>query len=483
MPKVKAQSRISGDQEYTQFVDTVGTSDVPYSFNKQQEYLTIKNTSNVKLYVSVSGYTNQLIMPNQKWSQEVSFYSFSIHSEIGVQPFEATAINYKDKDNGSQITVTTDGTGDYTSLRSAIDSITDSSSKKVYNVMIYEGTYDIMSYYSTAEKADSGFIGLVIPDYVNLIGVGKKENTILKGELADAENFATIQRISTLNLSKNNNLENLTVTAKNHRYAIHDESSNLYKEWVRKVKNCYFEHYGNVAGAWTSVQAWGEGCSDGSYSEFIDCEFRDNSIDVPPYSTHNNVGFAKATIHIFTNCKFINNADGYAIRFGSMNSGQIEKVIMNNCTLNGTLLLSEEVAGSNIDFYVSGSGNTKAPFVINSTAGTGYYTHFSDETMVVKNTSGASIFGCKPVKHDGFGKVKAIGTTDSAAMCCGITFGTISNGTFGVIKTSGYFKTSWIGLTMAIGDKLGIVNGALAVVTSGDYIGICDITDHVRLVL
>jgi hypothetical protein len=56
------------------------------------------------------------------------------------------------------ITVKTDGTGDYTNLSTAIASITDSSKLNRYTVFIYEGTYDVYSTLTTSELAGIGIV-------------------------------------------------------------------------------------------------------------------------------------------------------------------------------------------------------------------------------------------------------------------------------------------------------------------------------------
>ncbi len=63
------------------------------------------------------------------------------------------------------ITVAKSG-GDYTSVKSALDSITDASASKRYQVLVYPGTY--------TENA------MIIPDYVGVKAAGGLENTIIE---------------------------------------------------------------------------------------------------------------------------------------------------------------------------------------------------------------------------------------------------------------------------------------------------------------
>lgn len=237
------------------------------------------------------------------------------------------------------IVVDKNGTRDFTKIIDAIDSIKDSSKYNIYNIYINDGEYDILeelggqSWLDTITSSSSGeMFGLNIPPYVNLIGVG---SVTLSCELPDSSTLAQSTKISTVNIYATNNIENLTIIAKNCRYAVHDETNNsgLNKNLRRKIKNCKLIHRGNLTGLWQSTQAYAAGTDSGGIYEFDQCVFETNSI---PFSIHNNSN-QKRNIVSLKNCDFIGDSNNYGLRFGSygVNSEQQNLVYLDNCRSNG----------------------------------------------------------------------------------------------------------------------------------------------------
>ena len=105
---------------------------------------------------------------------------------------------------------------DFSTIKEATTYISDSSKEKEYNIYIEKGTYNESS--------------ITLPDYVNLIGLSnEKESVWVKGELPDNALDTEITPNSTINISMNNKFKNITVSAKNLRYSVHDESNNKQK--------------------------------------------------------------------------------------------------------------------------------------------------------------------------------------------------------------------------------------------------------------
>ena len=109
------------------------------------------------------------------------------------------------------VTVKKNGGGDFTTLRGAIDSITDASKDNPYRIEIYPGTYNVMDDYTqaeieTANVADyhDGFPGPMISNGVSLVGIGNRDEIIINGTLDSTTYNSTIRgNISTLNISGN----------------------------------------------------------------------------------------------------------------------------------------------------------------------------------------------------------------------------------------------------------------------------------------
>lgn len=91
MPIVTALPRgQSNGQVITEFIDSVGTTSVTYTYPKTQELLVIRNTGTKSITVTVNS-TSQTIQPENKWEIELDFVAFAIVSTNGVQSFEAWA--------------------------------------------------------------------------------------------------------------------------------------------------------------------------------------------------------------------------------------------------------------------------------------------------------------------------------------------------------------------------------------------------------
>jgi hypothetical protein len=380
------------------------------------------------------------------------------------------------------ITVKQDGTGDFTSLRSALESISDATINKKYEVQIYEGTYDVFSYYTSAEINATSFIGLIKPDYVDIIGIGDKKKIILKGELPsenDVYSADTKGRVSTLCWYGNGKLENLTITGKNQRYAVHDDYN--YPNSVKKIINCDFIRFLGNGINYGGEQAWGEGSWSGMDYVFEDCNFS-TEWNYFAYTTHNNFSFTNPTHHKFINCKFITTL-GDAVRFESLGSGQHDTVQMIGCKMNGDILLSPNVGnttGGN-DYTLSGYGNDIVPVKFTNTDGVQYVYDFIGETKEVCNAE-ISLTKGTPVRYgSSLVNIRPLGTAD-AVFYIGIALQDIPASGKGIIKTNGYLAIADTNLTgLVLGDKIGLVNGVLAKVTTGDYIGVVTINNYIKL--
>jgi len=375
------------------------------------------------------------------------------------------------------IIVDINGTGEYTSLTQAISSIVESNI--IYNVYIKEGTYDIV-----AEKGGYAYVasitsgeteGLKLPNNVNLIGLGNKDNIIIKGYASDSvATLAFTTAFSTIVLQKTNTLENLTITAYNCRYAVHDESGNVYKDITRIVKNCVIKHLGNAVGMWGAPTGYGSGCSaNGNYL------FEDTicySKTKHGFSMHDN-NYTVPTNLKFKNCWFItgNKALG-CLRLSTYFIKTFKNsAIFDNCNFSGMIQCTEETTGSGNAWNITGGGNNQTLQLIdNSVSATKDYFNFSDETKVIYNDTGATLTKYTVIKNDSLGILKM--TNSSPLLFMGIVLNDIANGEYGVVKQHGYIyksDTNLTGTSMPEGSKIGIsATGTLVIVTTGDIVGV-----------
>lgn len=137
----------------------------------------------------------------------------------------------------------------FNNLRLAINSITDSAENNKYIVKLYNGIYETVDE-SLIGKTDpkTGIIykGLIIPDWVSIVGIGERSSIIIKGTLPTPSDNRTkyadqANTISTINLVANGTVENVTIKSKNLRYCNHDDTDAFgMVESSHTFRNVYF---------------------------------------------------------------------------------------------------------------------------------------------------------------------------------------------------------------------------------------------------
>lgn len=246
----------------------------------------------------------------------------------------------------NQVINLTVGSGkDFGTITAAVNSISDSSASKIYNILIDDGTY---------EERD-----ITLPDYVNIVGAsGNKENCIIQGYLPASTPPSQISPSSTFNISKNNEFHNVTITCQNMRYPVHSESNGNDKNWKQIIDNCYIWHKGNQEAidyqqsqpnpknVWTSYHAWGEGSSSGAYLKATNSTFRSEE---SAFYTHAANSISKPYVHILENCHLL--GDIFIDDTTSPING--DTLLINNCDIQGRIL----ILGTNkYNMIISGSG-------------------------------------------------------------------------------------------------------------------------------
>lgn len=379
------------------------------------------------------------------------------------------------------ISVKKDGTGDFTNMRAALASIPiPLSEDNQYEIQFFE-EFDVFADYTQAEIEASNFVGLITPKYVHLRGIGVARGMAhLKGELPDSYAESAKTRVATLATLDTGDLINIKVSGRNLRYAVHDDYN--YPGYVRNVIDCDFIKY--AGGGY--VQAYGEGCWSGTRTVFENCTFHTETNGMP-YSCHNNTNFAKPSYHRIEGCKFTNKAGLTAIRFGSVGSGQRDVVELVNNSFSGQIKLFEESAdsGVGIDFDVKGYGNDVVPIEVIHTKASQQVTYdLIGQTKEMYNGHTAVIPKGTILKYNSFGNgVVPLTSGDSAIRFAGIAMEDIAVADLGFVRIGGYLPLNETALAApSLGQKIGIVDGTLAVVTGGDYIGYYEVNNYIRLI-
>ena len=377
------------------------------------------------------------------------------------------SINSENKVN---ITVGRSSSANYTTIEDALNSITDYSTNKVYNILIEDGTYNF--------KMLNNFV----PNNVNFIGIsGNREKCIIKGEVEDSGRDNEITNSSTFNIKENNSFKNLTITAKNMRYCIHSESGGINKDWTQILDNCILEHYGNQGAidyrntndgesskVWTSCHAWGEGASSGAYAEFNNCIFKS---PLEPWYVHEPTADdgTKPYVHILNNCSIINTLVSTTPKWltsaaidNSTDKGVINQVIFNNCnfgngkvTINGNFPIDVKISGSN-NVYIRRNGLT-----------TNYpTTDFTSEKTYIGTTP---LVGGEVLKYvNGINLVdKADASTDNS-LIAGVAVSVATKNDLVKIVSKTFINKSG-----TFGTKIYVDNNGLITTSGNNVIGLC----------
>jgi len=352
----------------------------------------------------------------------------------------------------------------FASLKTAIESIKDSSELNQYNVYIHNDI-DLYSefggdnFFNGLSQSNGFMQGLFLPNYVNLIGVGD-----ISVSYNAPDSLATninVPCISTINLSYNNKIENLNIYGKNVRYVIHDETNNTFHNLKRTFKNCYIEHLGNKSGTWTSMHTLGCGCGSNCYYEYENCKFINT---VAPYLMHNNINQLPTAL-VFNNCEFVGWKDKGAVSLSGL-SGTTEPcyAIFNNCKLSGWIATARDI------WNVSGGGNTEIPHMMNQTTDNKIRVLFSDEVKTTRNIASSTITKFTPLMLDG-GYLNKIPNGQEHRFY-GIALEDTAGGNITTVKYKGYIDITSLNIATADGDKIGIADGILTKVIGSDFIGV-----------
>lgn len=256
--------------------------------------------------------------------------------------------------NIRNIFVNKDGSADFTDVVSALESINvNDANKFIHNIYISEGTYDMFADwfkdkdYNDASLTISQLQGVLVPKNTNLIGVGKKENIILKGELPSEVKAKASINFSALNLrGYDNAIENMTITCFNGRYAIHDQvGTECQDEYEHKFKNLVIIHKGFDEGAtpawdstnndvnhrWGSCHPLGQGTNNKAniYCEYVlfDCQNSNGA----SFLTHDSNSESSGGSHIVFNCCKFKNKVSTVIDISSLGANHNNTIQITDC--------------------------------------------------------------------------------------------------------------------------------------------------------
>lgn len=250
-----------------------------------------------------------------------------------------------------------------TNLRTFFDSLDESIENIVY---MERGVYDVNTYYAASEWNDS-IVGLVVPNNTTLIGTSNREDTKIYAEAAE-----NLYEVSTLHLKNNCKLFNLTVEARNLRYAIHDDAGNHHVGYTHIIENCDI-----IGHNCTYDYAYGCGLQQNARLVFKNCNFvSDEKATSKCLGVHNNIEWTYNSYVDLINCRMTSNDDGTIDLLSITNhaNGTLTYVTMVGTKLSNRLrnLEHNPANGSGLLFKVSGYGNVLGGVVVYATDGEDY---------------------------------------------------------------------------------------------------------------
>jgi hypothetical protein len=362
------------------------------------------------------------------------------------------------------VTVAQDGTGMYTLLKDAVESITDANHvTNPYIIEVYPGIYDTLEGYDDETIAEAGtstvsgavFQGLKLTNGMSIRGAGGNREEIVLTATLDPTKWSQAVRsmISALNIQGTGGIENLTIDAHNMRYCVHDDFTTPANERrLRTLKNVRFT--GSGIAYPPHMTTYGAGC--GYHRNFIieNCDFGYG------IGIHTQGGFKSGHTILMNNCI------GHNFRIGdsaSADSDAVNDVIVNNCEFD-VIQIAHANALTVPHIRLMGTGNEKSIIMclptdiyqINTVKTTAGYT----VGQAVGKTSGSAVYGAYQV-------------VTSIPLIYGIVVFVDSD--FSYIQRTGYIASNVLGLTgLSMGDYVTIDSNGNVITggTSENAIGV-----------
>lgn len=353
------------------------------------------------------------------------------------------------------ITVKTNGTGMYQTIREAVDSITDANHLvNPYVIEVYPGTYNTLAGYTDEEIESAGdvehytqtsMVGVKLTDGISMKGIGRAEDIILTAELSTSTWSSGVRgNISTLNLQGEGSLENMTIIGKYIRYCVHDDfGSPGNSHDMRTLRNLVFK--GTQLSYYPIMTTYGAGMSYPRDYIIENCDF---GYDL---GIHSSSGFAYGcTIEI-------NNSSGFRFRLGdraNASGDAFNRVIMNNCDFQIiNISHSDNTLASHMQLVGTGCENS----MVSDASGSLYRLGMID-LFPTGMTTGTLV----KRKSSDF-EVEA---TSDPAVALGIVIGSDSN--YSYVQTTGYIASNYLGLTgLAVGDYVTVDSSTHLVIAGG----------------
>lgn len=361
------------------------------------------------------------------------------------------------------VTVKADGTGMFTTIKAAVDSITDANHiTNPYVIEVYPGTYDTLEGYTDEEIESAGdvehytntsMVGVKLTDGISMRGVGRADEIVLIAELNSSTWSQAVRgEISTLNLQGEGSLENMTIIGKSIRYCIHDDfRSPMNSHDKRILRNLIFK--GEYLSYYPFFTTYGAGMTQPRDYLIENCDF---GYDL---GIHSSGGYTYGcTIEV-------NNCSGCKFRVGDNASDEndaVNRVVINNCNFQA-ISINRSNANLSSHMKIEGAGNEQSMIV--DVIGAVY-----NLGMVERFPTGLTAGTLAKRASSGYG----VEATSDPSIALGIVIGSDSD--YSYIQTEGYISSVILGLSgLSVGDYVTVDASTHLIVdggTANDAVGV-----------
>jgi len=204
-------------------------------------------------------------------------------------------------------------------LRFMMQHMADWSEQRRCVIEVEEGTWSLNGAISYITGGTLDTRGLFLPPYCTIKGAGKEKTKLTLYSTSTDDNIMTL--LSGLNMPYESKLQDLTLSVKNIRYAIHSDNgittmpdvtvdnTKLRNNTQVTLENVRLEHLGFDSGmtpTYFAPACWGGGSFDNSNRKFVNCEFIAKQYTA--WLNHNRTGLTLPSKFEFENCRFINES-------------------------------------------------------------------------------------------------------------------------------------------------------------------------------
>lgn len=226
--------------------------------------------------------------------------------------------------------------GDFSHPKLAIDSISDASVSKRYCIAVYPGEYGGYAEWSTK-------------NYVDIIGIGRREEIIISYDSGDSADQNTVRNTSLFWMASETLIKNLTLKIKNGRYCIHMEGNGVATGVTMAIEDCTVIHEGNASNTYwwqPSQYGVGSGLSAGNTVRLRNSYFEGPGGGFSFHTPNNRVAYTMPiTVDVegctFKNSRTLPNA-GFPYE-GAFWIKPITKGAADTCRLAGNTFVNGEV--------------------------------------------------------------------------------------------------------------------------------------------